>query len=65
MERRPTPSPVLSKLGVGIRELLDSPEGADLPAEMKDLLLRLDDMLSVEAKPSHFSAEGPPDGGSS
>ena len=63
MERRPTPSPVLSKLGVGIRELLDSPEGTDLPAEMKELLVKLDDMLSVEPRPSHLSGEGPPESG--
>ena len=58
MERRP--SPVLAKLGSGIRDLLDSPEAADLPTEMRKLLVQLDNMLSTD-EPSQLSGEGRPE----
>ena len=47
-------SPILSKLGAGIRELLDAPEGEELPIEMRKLLVELDEM-----SPEQPSVENP------
>ena len=44
--------------------MLDLPEGADLPAEMKHLLVKLDDMLAdkgTAAPESDLSASDRPD----
>jgi hypothetical protein len=61
MGTQPAPSPVLFKLGAGIRELLDSPEGAELPIEMRELLVKLDEALSARMGPSQPSAKRPPE----
>ena len=54
---------LLKHLGRSIRDVLNSPEGEGLPAEMKELLTKLDDMLADKgtgASKSDLSAEDPP-----
>jgi len=54
---------LLKHLGCSIRDVLNSPEAEGLPAEMKELLAKLDDMLADEgtvASKSDLSAEDPP-----
>ena len=50
----------LKHLGHGIREVLNSPDAEALPAEMKELLAKLDDLLADKgsaASGSDLSAE--------
>ena len=57
------PPALLKHLGRSIREVLNSPDAEGLPAEMRELLAKLDDMLvdkgTVDSKPD-LSAEDPP-----
>jgi hypothetical protein len=59
----PVSPSLLKHLGRSIRDVLNSPEAERLPAEMKELLAKLDDMLADKGKvasESDLSAEDPP-----
>ena len=54
---------LLKHLGRIIRDVSNSPEAEGLPAEMKELLAKIDDMLADKGKAaseSNLSAEDPP-----
>ena len=46
IEKTIQPLPLFKQLGRGIREALAQPDNQELPAEMKELLAKLDNMLA-------------------
>ena len=60
---KPVSPSLLKHLGRCIRDVLNSPDAEGLPAEMKELLSKLDDMLADEGTVAWIpglSAEDPP-----